>query len=132
MKPKKAKASTSKQPVKKSAKKQPKQGKAPTKGNAHKRQASDGSDDTNSDDDVAQSRPKRKQRKKNKHVEEVDEEETEATEPEEIVGSDDNDEKVASEEEPEGSDKVRQLQMIARNDDNSPDKRMRNPRNNTN
>jgi len=68
--------------------------------------------------------------KKSKHIEEVDEEETEATEPEEIVGS--NDGKVPSEEEPEGSDKVSQLQMIVRNNDNSPYKRMRNPWNNTN
>ena len=73
-----------------------------------------------------------KQRKKSKHIEEVDEEETEATEPEEIVGSDDDDGKVPSEEEPDGSDKVSQLQMIVRNNDNSPYKRMRNPWNNTN
>ena len=119
MKPKKT---TSKQLAKKSAKK-PKQDKAPTKGNTRKRQVSDGSDD--SDDDIAQSRPKRKQQKKSKHVEEVDEEETEATEPEEIVESDDD-------EEPEGNDKVSQLQMIVRNNDNSPDKRMKNWRNNTN
>ena len=130
MKPKKAKASTAKQPAKKSAKKQLKQAKALAKGNTPKRQASDGSDNANSDDDVAQSHPKWKQRKKSKHIKEVDEEETEATEPEVIVGSDDG--KVPSEEEPEGSDKVSQLQMIARNDDNSPDKRMRNPWNNTN
>jgi hypothetical protein len=123
MKPKKTKPSTSKQLAKKSAKK-PKQDKAPTKGNTCKQQVSDGRDD--SDDDIAQSRPKRKQQNKSKHVKEVDEEETEAIEPEEIVESDDNDRKVPSEEEPEGNDKVSQLQMIVRNNDNSPDKRMKN------
>ena len=73
MKPKKAKASTAKQPAKMSAKKQLKQAKAPTKGNTRKLQASDGSDDANSDNDVAQSHPKWKQQKKSKHIEEVDE-----------------------------------------------------------
>ena len=127
MKPKKAKASTAKQPVKKSAKKQLKQAKALTKGNTCKWQASDGSDNN-----VAQLFPKQKQQKKSKHIKGVDKEETEATEPEEIVGSDDDDGKVPSEEEPEGSDKVSQLQMIVRNNDNSAYKRMRNPWNNTN
>jgi hypothetical protein len=58
MKPQKANPSTSKQPAKKSVKKQLKQGKAPTKGNNHKRQASDGSDNTNSNNNLVQSRLK--------------------------------------------------------------------------
>ena len=129
MKPKKAKASTAKQPAKKSMKKQPKLSKAPVKGNTCKQQASDVSNDANSNNDIAQACPKWKQQKKNKHTEEVNEEETKATEPEEIVKSDVNDEKAASEEEPECNGVS---QMIVRDNNNSPNKIMMNPQNNTN
>jgi len=104
-------------------KKQLKLSKAPVKGNTHKWQASDGSDD------IAQVCPKWKQQKKNKHIEEVNEEETEVTGHEEIVESDVNDEKATSEEEPECNEVS---QMIVRDNNNSPNKRMMNPQNNTN
>jgi len=48
---------------------------------------------------------------------------------EEIVESDVNDEKATSEEEPECNEVS---QMIVRDNNNSPNKRMMNPQNNTN
>lgn len=133
MKPQKAKAS--KQPAKKPAKKQasmskkPAKGNAPAKGNDCKWQAPDKSDDSDSDDEVAQARPKWKQQKKTKHIktEDVSEEEIEVMEPEEIVEW--GDDEVESEEELEGNnDRVsKQVWMIIRNND-SPSKRMMYPR----
>ena len=98
MKPKKGKASASKQ-AKQPLKTTKKTSQATTKQNTCKRQASDDSDDADSDDD----RPKRKRQNKNRLVEDVDEEESGATDPEVIVESDDE---VQLGVEPEDNDEV--------------------------
>jgi hypothetical protein len=58
---------------------------------------------------LSHSAKNKKQQKRSKHVEDVDEEEPKVTEPEQIVESKEDD-KVKSGEEPEGNDKVSEVQ----------------------